>query len=197
MIFKKLIAGYINNYIRGLNYINLIRSIAIGVILCEQFDLNRKHYIWIIPTTIIVIFLLGVIEKCSGFYSEILKFQGKKHPLINNINNKINELYIELIKNNTMEKLDILNGSLITFRNGMTSMLFKNYGGGSNNILIPNIEDNHWDLDNEFDNDLKHINRKDFDIIEIRHPINYNSVIYYFQQRSIKKCFTTIYKRKD
>jgi len=90
---RKTIIRWLMHYRRGREYISLIQSMMIGVIFLEQFDINRIHYYWIIPATIVIFILLGFIEKHFGIFKEIAQYLNSQNPEMVNINKKINEIY--------------------------------------------------------------------------------------------------------
>jgi len=101
---KQKIVRILNHYRRGREYVSLIQSILIGVIFFEQFDINRIHYSWIIPMTIIGFIFIGFIEKQYGFFKETKRYLNSQDPNITNINNKINKLYEIILETKETKK---------------------------------------------------------------------------------------------
>lgn len=95
-INKKKIVRIINHYKRGRGYVSLARSMMIGVIFLEQFNVNRMHYCWIIPITIISLILIGYFEKHYKFYEHIKGYKANKNPVLRELLEKVTKIEKQL-----------------------------------------------------------------------------------------------------
>jgi len=89
----KKIIRLINHFKRGREYVAMLQSMMIGVIFLEQFNIDRVHYVWIIPATVVSFVMLGYFEKKHGIFKADQAYRNSQNPEIMNINKKIDEIY--------------------------------------------------------------------------------------------------------